>query len=416
MNILWIVNIIIPELAEKISYTKTNRGGWLTGAINRIRKENEINIAIATVYDGNQLKLYKIDNVQYYLIPGKKNIYDKKIEKYWMKINDEFKPDIVHIHGTEYPIGLSYIKIFGCENVIISIQGIVTIIERYIHGNISLYNILKSINIFNLKSNLFKIKKDFHLRSKIELEYLQYVKNIIGRTSWDRAVCWTINPRIKYFFCNETLRDSFYDKMWKYNKCNPHTIFLTSISSPIKGADMVFKALTIVLKHYPDTIIKIAGKDIIDIKELKNKIQISNYSNYVRNLIIKEKLQNNIIFLGDLTEERMAEEYLKANIYICPSSIENSSNSLGEAQLIGTPVIASYVGGTPDMIRHGISGYLYRYEDIEMLAYYICEIFYKKEDIEYMSINERIIAQERHDRDINYKTLINIYKRIISNE
>lgn len=63
----------------------------------------------------------------------------------------------------------------------------------------------------------------------------------------------------------------------------------------------------------------------------------------------------------------MKQEYLNANVFICPSSLENSPNSLGEAQILGTPCLASYVGGIPDMM-FGNEGYLYRFEEIEMLA------------------------------------------------
>ena len=52
----------------------------------------------------------------------------------------------------------------------------------------------------------------------------------------------------------------------------------------------------------------------------------------------------------------MLEEYLKAHVYILPSTIENSSNSLSEAMLLGVPSVASYVGGTPDLLRTSTGG------------------------------------------------------------
>jgi glycosyltransferase involved in cell wall biosynthesis len=76
---------------------------------------------------------------------------------------------------------------------------------------------------------------------------------------------------------------------------------------------------------------------------------------------------NNINFLGILSEEDIIREFQNCNIFICPSSIENSPNSLGEAQLIGIPTISAYVGGIPDMVIHNYSGLLYRYEEIEIL-------------------------------------------------
>ena len=80
-------------------------------------------------------------------------------------------------------------------------------------------------------------------------------------------------------------------------------------------------------------------------------------------------------FTGSLREDQMIAEYLNAHLFICPSSIENSPNSLGEAQLLGVPVIASYVGGVPDMVTHGETGLLYRFEEVEMLAEGIRNLF-----------------------------------------
>ena len=51
---------------------------------------------------------------------------------------------------------------------------------------------------------------------------------------------------------------------------------------------------------------------------------------------------------------------LFANSHIFHSSyIENSPNSVGEAQMVGVPVVASRVGGTDSMVEHGKTGFMY---------------------------------------------------------
>ena len=80
-------------------------------------------------------------------------------------------------------------------------------------------------------------------------------------------------------------------------------------------------------------------------------------------------------FKGALTATQMKEEYLKSNVFVMPSSIENSPNSLGEAMSLGVPIVASYVGGIPDMVEHKKSAFLYDFTEIHMLAHYICSIF-----------------------------------------
>ena len=111
-----------------------------------------------------------------------------------------------------------------------------------------------------------------------------------------------------------------------------------------------------------------------------------------------------------MNEEQICARYLSANVFICPSSIENSPNSLGEAQLLGVPCIASYVGGIPDMIPNKQCGSVYRFDEVVMLAAEICAIF-KQRDWDNSSMQE--IARKRHDAQVNCNQMIGIYRTII---
>lgn len=68
------------------------------------------------------------------------------------------------------------------------------------------------------------------------------------------------------------------------------------------------------------------------------------------------------------SQERMAEIYNEADVYVIPSRQENLSNAVTEAMACGVPVVAFDVGGMPDMIVHGENGYLARAFDCEELA------------------------------------------------
>ena len=122
----------------------------------------------------------------------------------------------------------------------------------------------------------------------------------------------------------------------------------------------------------------------------------------------------NIHFTGILDEQEMCDRYLKSSVFVCPSSVENSPNSLGEAMLLGVPCVASCVGGIPDMLTHGKEGFMYQANAPHMLAHYVCRIF-ESDDLA-LSFSER--ARERalrtHNVEMNTRRLIEIYGEIIS--
>jgi len=413
MKILWITNIIFPEACSLIGIKPPVMGGWMLACAQSITKSGDIELGVATVYNGKKLKVIHSKNITYFLLPkSKSNIYyDKSLEKYWISIKETFCPEVVHIHGTEYAHGLAYIKSCGAKNVVISIQGLVSVCARYYYAGISFWNLFKTYTIRDLlKGGIIKGKYEFIRRGMIEQEYIKSVNHIIGRTEWDKTHIHAINPNVQYHFCNESLRSEFYKHHWKYESCEKYSIFLSQAGYPIKGLHKVLEAIELVKLSFPNVKVFIAGPDITKCNSIKEKIKISGYGKYIKYLIKKFDIKENVYFLGELNETQMLEQYLKANVFICPSSIENSPNSLGEAQILGVPCIASYVGGIPDMVPKESCGYLYRFEEIEMLAFYICEIF-KKTIFNNSEMSN--IAKKRHSIDINTNQLISIYTKII---
>lgn len=123
-------------------------------------------------------------------------------------------------------------------------------------------------------------------------------------------------------------------------------------------------------------------------------------------------MQEHVHFLGSLSEAQMKQQFLDANVYVMPSAIENSPNSLCEAQILGTPVVASYCGGIPTLLTDGLTGYFYRYEEYEQLAQTVMRLFGQESDIG-LSAAEMEVAGKRHDREKNALRLAEIYNDIM---
>lgn len=412
MNILWITNILFPDAANHLGMKQSVFGGWMLASANAILKSGGVNLAVASTYNGNNLIKITKTSITYYLIPSSKknSFYNKTLEKYWEKINYDFNPDIVHIHGTEYAHGLSFMKSCGNDNVVISIQGLVSVCARYYYAGIPMKDIIRYYTLKDiLKGGIIFGKNDFERRGKLEHEYLKLGKHVIGRTSWDKSHVLSVNPNLNYYVCNETLRDIFYNNQWNYDKCEKYSIFISQASYPIKGLHMVLKAMPLILKKYPNTKLYIAGEDISSSKSFSQKLKVTGYSKYIKSIIKKNKLESKVIFTGILNEDQMCKYYLKANVFVCPSSIENSPNSLGEAQILGVPYLASFVGGVPDLIPIDCYHRLYRFEEVEMLAHKVCNIFSQSFFDNSLIIKE---AKKRHSKENNCAELLSIYRNI----
>lgn len=409
MNILWITNIIMPE-AEALMTSSTvlkASGGWMVGLASQLVKNNNICLTIATVSKRvSTIKRLQGENITYYILPL------KSYETCWLSVRDDVKPDVIHLHGTEYPWGKSYVDTCGPEHVVVSIQGMLSACYYYYYYGLSAWTFIRNATIGSiLFGGTLKGKHNFKRDSKREIALLQKVHHVIGRTSWDRAHTWAINPDAKYHFCNEILRQEFFDgSKWEYDKCSKHTIFLSQSTYPINGLHQILKAMPLILRHYPNAKVRIAGGDITQRKGLHGFLLYSDFANYISKTIKRLQLTEHIIFTGPLDAEGMKREYLNANVFVCPSTIENSPNSLGEAQILGVPCISSYVGGMSDMIPNGDCGIMYRFEEINMLAKAVCDTFAKSEFSGQQHMIE--IANQRHNPVKNAIDLESIYKEV----
>lgn len=426
MKILWICNVKIPKI-DKINHKENQNyvGGWLEGMSDLLLKNKDISLTYCYPnYESDLLIEGHESNFYSYGIPMKYSEAVKTLNKnssavdWFKKIIEKRNPDIIHFWGTEFLYALEFykvLKMIGGEEYekrsIISIQGLVSVYAKHFDAGVPDY-IMRSSTLSELKGqcSLRLMKKSFVFRGEREVELLRSAKNIIGRTSWDEACTGLINPKRVYYKCNESLRSTFYSGQWNYKKCRPHQIFISQASYPIKGLHRVLEAVSLIKKRYPNVLIKVAGQDIFN----GNKIKGNTYGNYIQYLIRKYGLENNIIFCGMTDAENMKKILLESNVFVSPSAIENSPNSLGEAMLLGVPCIASDVGGCADMMEHKKEGFIYPFNESYKLAFYLCKIFDNESLASKLGQEAKKKALITHDKDKNNEILCGIYGEILS--
>lgn len=411
MKVFWIVNVILPFPAKQLGIKEETFGGWLKGLSTSLAKIEKIELSIVSLYKGVEIKEYNDGKITYFLIPN-----NKEKNKHWKELIEKNKPDLIHIHGTEYAREWEFIE-KEKTNKVISIQGLIYICSDIYYANISIKDILKNITFRDIikQDNLIQQKKKFLKRGQEEKKLIKSASAIIGRTKWDYANTKAINGNIKYYISNETLRESFYKEQWNINQTEAHSIFCSQAGYPIKGAHYLIKAISI-LKYkygYNDIKLYIAGPNIVDNSNINKKLRMTGYANYIRKLIHKLGLEKQIVWTGILNEKEMVSRLLKTRIFVLPSAIENSSNSLCEAMLLGMPCVATNTGGTMDILEHKKEGYLYPYTEPAMCAEYISNFFEDDKLAIRMGKEARKKALGRHNPEKNAEDIIEIYKKVI---
>lgn len=439
MRVLWLCNICPPAVAVALGQGYSVREGWLTGALNRFLADDGDTMQLAVCFpadgelaayqkktvlrelsgrtDGGGAPLGEKEVMVYGFRENLKRpeIYDCCMEKRFAEILGDFKPDLVHIFGTEFSHALAMVRSFGRpERILVGIQGLVgECAESYmadlpaqVQGRATFRDILR-------KDSLRQQQEKFRIRGERERQVLQGSGHVTGRTEFDRRGSLACNPQLMYHKMNETMRSCFYEGKWKREECRTYEIFASQGDYPLKGFHYLLQAMPEILEQFPEAHVSVAGNSITAYGGLKEKLKISGYGKYLRDIILENGLEDKVTVLGPLSDVQMKAAYLNSHVFACPSALENSPNSLGEAMLLGLPCVAARTGGIPDMAEDGESALFFEKGDVHGLAGCIIRIFRNEELARKLSAGARDRALGNHDGNENYRRMREIYREIL---
>lgn len=403
MRILWITYI----------------SSWTPTLLNAIKGEVQLALIIPS---GGFDEFKHVENgVTYYSIKLKdeerlNSMSLSTFAKYNVIFND-FAPDVIHVHGTE--ANYAQLQNYTDIPIITSIQGILSGCIPYYNNFLENKKLRKFSSLKNLLGygGIESIYKGFIKRSvAYENQILHTGKYFFCRTYWDKAWVMFSNPNANIFQGEELLRSEFYKEShsWSVNKCNRHSIFMPSGFNPIKGLYLAVKAVALLKKYYNDITLIVPGVSYDDVfkNSIWELIKGEKYIRYVRNIIEEEGLKKNIFFVGRLSAEQMAEKMKESNVFLSPSSIDNSPNAVGEATMIGIPVVTTPVGGVPSFLRDEESCLFAPAGDEYMMAYQIMRIFNNDDLATRLSHAAGIVANKRHNIEEVSRAYLNAYKTI----
>ncbi len=429
MKVLWVCNTVpLPAIAEDVGVAMPVVGGWMTGLATQLRRHSEIDLAVCFPVVGiRELVAGQVDGLDYYAFPaaGRVPFLDvvdelstsPTLSRAVARILELAKPDLLHVFGTEYAHSLVAARAFGRpERTLVNIQGLTSVIARHFLGSLPPRAVHRWAPSNLVRGDLAQQKRRLEKRGRLELQTLRAAGHLLGRTTWDRALSAQLNPEAEYHYCAPALRDSFYERSWDPATCEPGSILFVQGSNPLKGLYYLIEALAEILRTHPEAHVYVVGNDPTASRPLFQRLKQSSYGSYLAQLIRTHGVQHDVTFLGPLSEEQMRDQMLRSHVFVSASTIENESNALCEARLLGVPSVASFVGGVTSVVRHERDGFAYQHDAPYMLAHYVGELLDRPDLCEEFSRKSRAAAHELHDREAIGDRQADIYRTVLAGQ
>ncbi len=177
-----------------------------------------------------------------------------------------------------------------------------------------------------------------------------------------------------------------------------------AILDPRKGHESAIRALPIIRKTKPETILIIAGTEI-DSKQRSETERL-------KKIAVELDVERNVIILGHCSN--MAELYAASDIVLALSFDGEAFGRVPlEAAIAKKPVIATAVGATPELIEHGKSGIMIRPNDIDALAKAVLELFEDRSKNSALAEQAERIIRQRFDSRTCASAIADLYDELL---
>jgi len=180
----------------------------------------------------------------------------------------------------------------------------------------------------------------------------------------------------------------------------PNIILYTGWLQQRKGLHVIIKAMPEIIKRHPNA-------ELI----ILNLQQTREYRDYIDGLIKKFNLSKNIKWYAKISREEFQNILGSAGVVVIPEQWPNMSPViLLESMSASKAIVASNIGGLPEFIDNGVSGYIAKHDSSENFAQKISDLLNNPEKIKLFGENARKKFEEKFNQEIIYQQLLKAYE------
>jgi len=170
----------------------------------------------------------------------------------------------------------------------------------------------------------------------------------------------------------------------------------------VKGFDVLLRAAAEVCRIYPKATFLIVGS-----------VQEPDCDRDLRDLVGRLHLERNVRFLGKMENENVWSLLKMCDVFCQPSRSEGMSNALLEAMGCGLPCVATGVGGTPEVLEDGRTGYIVPSEEHHAAANRILALLGDPEGARTMGSLARRVVEERFSAEGMIRNMVGRYDQLL---
>lgn len=233
----------------------------------------------------------------------------------------------------------------------------------------------------------------------VEKNSLRRARHVICLNEYARSVVRSLLRTEDVRVIDNAVDDRFFEVV---RREEPGRVLFAGLITDRKNLMGLLDAARLVAARYPGLRLRVAGH-ILD----------QEYFEQCKRFVETWGIASNVEFLGNVSADGMLDELAAANALVLPAKQETSPMIISEAMAAGTPVIATPVGGMPEVVRDGQTGFIVPLGDAEVLAGRIVELLESSELRDQMGAAARQVAEERFRRSVVLDKTVDFYRDVL---
>jgi len=341
-------------------------------------------------------------------------LYNPWAGRKFNKILKRFEPDVVHFHNVHQYLSFGLLrsaKLFGSKVFLTAHDVMLFHYGKLIEFDQATMGFPYDKELSYHVSAWQQIKRFRYyynpFRNFIIRRYLKYVDKIF---SVSNALKQTLNDNgienvdVVYNAIDSNLWKPEYENIKKFkNKYHLHdkkVIFVGGRMSGLKGFKQMVLILKEIINNLPNTVLLIAGK------ENDHTLQLSKLAKELN-------IEKNVIFTGWLEGEELKSAYHSSDVVCTPSVYFDPCPMINlEAMACRKPIVGTCFGGTKEIVRDNVHGYIVNPFDINVISERITYLLRDTEKRKELGENGYHTVKDNFNLDIRYQKTLEYYKTL----